>query len=443
MQISIPYGKTALTAAIPGHIPVDIIEAPETHAAADPLATVRAALDNLLGGITWDMLKNTRHPSPPHASDNPHSALRNPQFPRVAIAVNDKTRPVPHQHLLPPLLDRLAALGIPDAAITFYIAVGTHPPMTPDEFPSILPAEILKRYRVVSHDSENENLLVNLGNTPAGTPIWTNKDYYRSDFKIVVGNIEPHQFVGFSGGVKTAAVGLAGLKTINVNHALMTHPASKLGEYETNPARQDVEEIGKKIQIHLALNAILSQQKEIVHALAGSPRAVMEAGLALSRKACQVAVDSKYSLVISSPGGHPKDINLYQAQKGLGHAALITRPGGTIILVASCSEGTGSPHYEEWMPGKKTYDEIFTHFAAEGFRIGPHKAYQIARDASKVRFMFVSQMPESQARALLLNPVPDLQTALDIALPDLFPGERIGILPHAASTIPFLRHESR
>ncbi|MCL2659109.1 MAG: nickel-dependent lactate racemase [Acidobacteriaceae bacterium] len=417
MQIILPYGRTRLAATIPDGIGVDRIEVPETPPAADPLGVVGAALDNVLGAFRWEDFSNGKART-------------------VAIAVNDKTRPVPHQHLLPPLMERLAAIGIPDSAITFYIAVGTHPPMTLDEFPSILPEEILKRFRVVSHDSEDDDLLVDLGKTPAGTPVFSNKAFVAADFKIVVGNIEPHQFVGFSGGVKTAAVGLAGVKTISRNHALMTHPDSRLGEYETNPARQDVEEIGKKIHIHLALNAILSQKKEVVHAFAGSPRAVMEAGIPSSRQACQVEVGSKYSLVISSPGGHPKDINLYQAQKGLAHAALITRPGGTIIVVAACPEGTGSPHYEDWMQGKKDYGEVFERFAAEGFRIGPHKAYQIARDASKVRLMFCSQMDENLSRALLLNPVGDLQTAIDMALLDLQPGERIGILPHASSTIP-------
>ena len=271
--------------------------------------------------------------------------------------------------------------------------------MTPDEFPSILPAEILSRYRVVSHDSENADLLVNLGETSRGTPVWSNHAYVESDFKIVVGNLEPHQFVGFSGGVKSAAIGLAGLDTINHNHAMMTHPDSQLGEYETNPARQDVEEIGQKIIIHLALNAILNQNKQIVYALAGDPRAVMRAGIPLSRQVCQVGVPAKYGLVISSPGGHPKDINIYQAQKGLAHAALVTRPGGTIILAAACPEGTGSPHYEDWMAGKTSYAEVIECFNLEGFRIGPHKAYQIARDASKVRFLFCSEMDESFARA--------------------------------------------
>jgi nickel-dependent lactate racemase len=426
MQICVPYGHSHLSANIPDGIGVDLIEPPEAPAAADPLGVVRAALENLLGGLKWADFKNAAS---------------------VGIAVNDKTRPVPHPQLLPPLLERLTALGLPDSAITFYVAVGTHPPMTPDEFPSILPAEILERYRVVSHDSENDELLVNLGETSRGTPVWSNRAFVESDFKIVVGNLEPHQFVGFSGGVKSAAVGLSGLTTINHNHALMTHPDSQLGEYETNPARQDVEEIGQKIGIHLALNAILNQNKQIVYVLAGAPRAVMQAGIPLSRQVCQVGVLARYSLMISSPGGHPKDINVYQAQKGLAHAALVTRPGGkvpgaqrsgTVILVAACHEGTGSPHYEDWMLGKTSYQEVIERFKAEGFRIGPHKAYQIARDASKVRLLFCSEMDENFSRALLLNPVKDLQTALNLALPDLQPGERIGVLTHASSTIPYV-----
>lgn len=417
MEIKIPFGSTTLAACIPDDFQVDILEAPNPPAAADPRQAVEAALDNLLGSLGWDDFRAAKS---------------------VAIAVNDKTRPVPHQHLLPPLMNYLASVGIPDSAVTFYVAVGTHAPMQVDEFPVILPGEILRRYRVVSHNADAESSLTCLGETSRGTPIWTNSDYVESELKIVIGNIEPHQFVGFSGGVKSAAIGLSGLKTINCNHRLMTHPDSILGEYETNPARQDIEEIGQKIGVHIALNAILNQQREIVHVLAGDPRLVMSTGLKHSRQACQVGVQHPYELVISSPGGHPKDINIYQAQKGLGHAALITRPQGTVILAAACPEGTGSSHYEAWMVGKTSYAEIIERFNAEGFRIGPHKAYQIARDASRVTFMFYTDMDHDLARALLLNPVPTFQAAIELALERLKPGDTIGVLPHAASTIPYL-----
>ena len=418
MEIRVPYGRSFLAASVPECMGVDIIEPPEVPAAADPSDVVRAALENPQGNLNWADFAGARS---------------------VAVAINDKTRPVPHHLLLPPLLERLTSIGIPDSAITFFVAGGTHPPMTPEEFPSILPDEILKRYRVISHDGADDELLVNLGETSRGTPVWSNKAYIESDFKIVVGNIEPHQFVGFSGGVKSAAIGLAGVKTINRNHTLMAHPMSKLGEYETNPARQDVEEIGKAFNIHLALNAILNHGRQIVHVLAGEPRAVMQAGVPLSRQVCQVSLSAEYGLIIASPGGYPKDINLYQAQKGLAHAALVTRAGGTVILAAACPEGTGSPHYEAWMRGKTSYAEVMARFNAEGFRIGPHKAYQIARDASRVRLLFCSEMDASLSRALLLNPVSSLQSALDQALADLQPGERIGVLPHASSTIPYFK----
>jgi nickel-dependent lactate racemase len=417
MEIKVPYGRSFLTAKLPDQFSVDIIETTKIPSAANPIAIVQFALDNLYGDVSWANSSQVRS---------------------VAIAINDKTRPVPHHLLLPPLLERIAALGIPDTQVTLYIAVGAHPPMTLSEFPSILPTDILQRYKVVSHDSDNQDLLIYLGKTSRGTPIWVNKNYHKSDLKITIGNIEPHQFTGFSGGVKTAAIGLAGLKTINCNHALMTHPDSLLGEYETNPARQDIEEIGQKIVVHLALNAILNKDNQIVYALAGTPHEVMLAGLELSRQVSQVAVRRKYGLVISSPGGHPKDINFYQSQKGLAHAVLVTRPRGTIILTAACPEGTGSPHYEEWMHDKHSYAEVLKAFSIEGFRIGPHKAYQIARDASQVRLLFCSTMDEALARALLLNPVRGLQTAIDMAVADLQPGEFIGILPHASSTIPYI-----
>ena len=83
--------------------------------------------------------------------------------------------------------------------------------MKEDEFSQILPLDISQRFVVVSHDSGDIENLINLGTTSRGTPVWVNRAFYQCDLKIVIGNIEPHQFAGFSGGVKTAAIGLAGI----------------------------------------------------------------------------------------------------------------------------------------------------------------------------------------------------------------------------------------
>ncbi len=418
ISYQIPYGRTSLTFTLPDDRPADLITPVEAAAVADPLRSVAEAIDSPLGGQKLSDFAGARS---------------------AAIAINDKTRPVPLGLLLPPLLQRLEALGLPPPAITLLIATGTHRPMPPDEFAAVLPPNMVGRYRVLSHDCDDESNLIELGVTGRGTPVKINRHFYQADVRIAVGNIEPHQFAGFSGGVKTAAIGLAGRAGINHNHALMMLPESRLGDYETNPLRQDIEAMGAMIGVHFALNAILNNRKEIVHALFGDPVAVMQAGVPLSRRACQVAVPDLYDLLVVSPGGHPKDINLYQSQKALGHASLIAREGGAIILAAACPEGTGSQHYEAWMAGGvHSFADVFARFKGEGFRIGPHKAYQIARDASRTRTLLLSEMPPDFVRFLLLTPIDDLQAAVSGAVAGLPPGARLGVMPIANATIPML-----
>jgi hypothetical protein len=90
------------------------------------------------------------------------------------------------------------------------------------------------------------------------------------------------------------------------------------------------------------------------------------------------------------------------------------------------------------MEGKTSFQQVFESFQAEGFRVGPHKAFQIARDASTVDLRFLSELSPDFARQLLLNPVNDLQAEIEHGLARLPENGRIGILPRASTTIPYL-----
>ncbi len=416
-QFTLPYGKKRLAFHLPDSVSATLLAPKETPAAAGPLRLVNQALDNPAGEKTLADFAGAR---------------------TAAIAINDKTRPVPHQVLLPPLLARLEALGLTPHAITLIIATGTHPPMPPQEFEQIVPAEILARYPVLCHDAYDQDSLVHLGQTKRGTPVQVNKHFAQADLRIVVGNIEPHQFMGFSGGVKSAVIGLGGKDTINHNHAMMSDPHSKLGQFESNPARQDVEEMGRLTGVHFALNAILNDHKQLAEAIAGEPTAVLQTGIPRVLALNSVRVAAPFDLMIVSPGGHPKDINVYQAQKGLAHAALITKDGGTIILTAACPEGTGSDKYKRWVTGKRSHQDVFDHFSAEGFQVGPHKAFQISRDAARIRVLLVSDMDDDFAQNLLLTPVAGLDKALELVLSSLPPDARVGVMPVANATIPIV-----
>lgn len=431
-RFEVPYGTASRSFELPGGWNVRRLVPHPAEAVAEPERAVEAALEAPLGSFTWEdaaaRVRDARERRSPADGGL-----------RVAIAVNDKTRPVPHGELLPPLLRHLEQLGVAREHITLVIATGTHPPMEPDEFPAILPREIIGRYAVVSHDATAEGELEPLGTTSRGTPVLVNRRFAAADLRIVIGNIEPHQFMGYSGGVKSAVIGLAGKETINTNHAMMSQPGAMLGHYDDNPARQDVEEMGRMLRVDLALNAILNDHKRIVEVFAGEPVAVMHRGIPRVRELYVVDVAEPFDLVIASPGGHPKDINVYQSQKGLAHASLVTRTGGEIILAAACPEGSGSATYEEWVSGRSSHEQVLADFQAEGFRIGPHKAFQIAREATRFSTTWVTDMGPELASRLLLETAPDIEAAID-AVRARHPqwgrrAPRVGIMPLANATI--------
>ncbi len=183
---------------------------------------------------------------------------------------------------------------------------------------------------------------------------------------------------------------------------------------------------------------VLNNNKEIVRAIAGDPVEVMETGVRLARSICQVSVNHSYDLVIASAGGHPKDINLYQSQKALTHAALLTKDKGIVILLAACPEGPGSKGYEKFMEGVTSFSEVFARFKTQGFEVGPHKAFLVARDASRVHVNLLSSMPAWQVQKFLLDPVVNLNQTVQQALTQLPPSARVAIMPIATITIPVI-----
>jgi lactate racemase len=416
--ISLPYGKEQVSLEIPDSLLSEIIMPPVSSPSGDPHSIVMDALTHPVGDFSWN---NVIHSG------------------RVAIAINDKTRPVPNSIMIPPILDKLSALGFKPEQITFFIATGTHTPMRKEEFPLLLPPEVIANNRIVSHDCDDVNNLHYLGETNRHVPVWINSAFYHSDIKILVGNIEPHHFMGYSGGAKTAAIGLTGRSTINKNHAMLVEPTSTFGVYDENSTRQDVEEIGDMIKIDAALNVVMNPAKQIMHALFGSPREVMAAGIPLSRSICQTKVKhGNFDLVIASPGGYPKDINLYQSQKGLSHAASITRDGGCVILAAQCIEGVGSNSYESFMEGVTSTEEVFGKLKEEGFKVGPHKALQFAREQKRIKIIVVSSIDEKRLQRLLLEPAANLDEAFRKALSYLPPSPSIAVLSKATNTIPLV-----
>jgi len=416
-MIQLPYGDRSLELNLKG-LDFSIFQPKLIKPNEDQALIVEKALNGLL--------KNK----------NPLFDLKNKS---VAIGINDQSRPLPNHILMPVLINNLKKLGCKNENITFYIATGTHSPLKASEFPLKLDAGILSSYKAVSHDCDAVNNLVYLGKTAKGTPVHVNGSFMNSDIKILVGNIESHHFMGFSGGVKTAAIGLTGRETITANHSMLSHPNTTMGLYSSNPMRVDVEEIGKMIGIDFVLNIVINDEKEIIAAFSGDPVEVMKKGIDFVRKNIQMDLndsDGSFDLVIASPGGYPKDINFYQAQKAITHACLFAKPEGVIILAAECRDQMGSRKFEQFLSSKESFAEVFESFKSIPFEIGPHKAFQLAKQAISHTIILLSSIPEDKVKDIKLLPAKTLDYALDLARTFLPVNPRIAVLPYATHTQP-------
>lgn len=359
---------------------------------------------------------------------------------KIGIGINDQTRPLPNEILIPALLNFLKNKQVLLENITFFIATGTHKPLKSELFSLILDEKTIKGYKVLSHDCDDERNLVYLGDSSSGTPVYLNKAFYESEIRILVGNIEPHHFMGYSGGLKTASIGLTGRKTITANHSMLTHPNSIMGLFHSNPMRQDVERIGRMIGIDAALNVIINDEREIISSYWGKAESVIKQGIEFIKQNVQMDLkqnQSKYDLVIASPGGYPKDINFYQSQKAITHASYFSKQGGIIILAAECRDGLGSGKFQSFIESRATFEAVIDDFEALPFEIGPHKAYQLAKQAINHKIFLISHLEKTLIEKIHLIPADNFEHAFMIA--DQYLDKKtinIAVLPYATHILP-------
>ncbi len=413
--VRLPLGAGQVSVNIPSANLIGVYPPAEPPAPADEMALVAAAL------------------AQPISSPPLRQLARAGQ--RVVIVISDLTRPCPSARLLPAVLAELAAAGIAERDVTIVVALGLHRPLSEVELEALAGPEVYRRVRVINHNPRDT---FRLGVTARGTPVEIFRPVVEADLRVCLGNLEFHYFVGYSGGAKAIIPGCASEATVTANHAMMVRPAAAAGRLEGNPVRADLEEAAAMLGVDLILNVLVDGAHRIVGAVAGDVQAAHRRGCAMVAARGLVAIPELADIALVGAGGYPKDINLYQAQKALTHAAMLTRDGGVVILVAACPEGSGSQGYETLMTQSSSPAEALAKFDRVDFHVGPHKAFQFARELVRIQVILVSQMPDALVRRLHLIPASSTDEALKLVGEMLPPAPRTAIMPRAINTIPLL-----
>ncbi len=357
---------------------------------------------------------------------------------RVVIVTADGTRPLPNRVLLPLLL---AELPVSDENVTILLGNGGHRPNTPDELRLMFGEEVLRRVRIVNHDAFDQNHLTQVGRAGDGSPIVLNKHYLEADKRIAVGLIEPHFFVGYSGGDKAVIPGVAGMETILHLHRreLIADARSTWGTLEENPIRRLLEEMVAVCPPDFLLNVTVDAANSITGLFAGDHLAAHRAGCAWVKEHSFVTVKQRYPLVVTSNCGYPLDQNIYQAVKGIAAAANIARDDGAILLCAECADGfAGHRHFAEIMRQGETAADVLKWIAAQPETvIDQWQAQILAQILIRVPVYVYSAMPAGQLREIKMYPLEDPGDFFEQRINRMYNKEvNIAILPLGFQTVP-------
>jgi nickel-dependent lactate racemase len=419
VDVWLPYGKSEVCVRIPTRNFLGTIEPHEKTGVPDAKAEIERALKEPIGSKRLSEIVKPEH--------------------KVAVVVDDATRPTPSHLMVPPILDELNAAGVKDENVTVIFGCGTHRAVTPEEAAKLLGESVINRVKAISHDCRAPDL-VHVGTTPKyGTKVYLNRVFAEADVRILTGDVGFHYYAGYGGGRKSVLPGVSGEETIKQNHAMILHPDAKTGVLSGNPIHEDMIETARLAKVDFILNVVANSRGEVVKAFAGDSEQAFYDGVKAVDEMYRVPVDRKADVVVVSPGGYPSDVNLFQAYKGVDSALEIVKRGGVIILVAECPEGHGNQVFYDWMVRFKDLKAVEKEIK-RNFVLGGHKAYFLMRALQKVQIILVSAMPDYYATNIFqLKTARAVNDALNEAFNIAGKNARVWVMPYGNFTLPEVR----
>jgi len=332
------------------------------------------------------------------------------------LVLNDHARSTPTpkilKHVLPLLVGK--KFGV-------IVASGTHVLPSEEDLRNQILGDFYDelRKRLVFHDSKNDDFL-NLGKTRRGTPILVNKIVSEYEAFIPINSIEPHYFAGFTGGRKSFLPGISAYESIEKNHSMALLDEARIMALHGNPLHEDLEEAARVIvEGHptFAINVVLDGAHNIAGVFAGNIFKQFYKGTELAKEIYSPNVNQIPDVVISVVHS-PLDQNLYQAQKGFESCLLTLRPGGILILAASCYDGIGPKDYAQMLQSGKSPSDLAAKYEEikVNYKLGWHKVGSIPPFLADKELWMVTLLDKSSLDRMFIKGFDSLQEAVDYAV---------------------------
>jgi nickel-dependent lactate racemase len=357
----------------------------------------------------------------------------------VLLVASDATRATGSAQIINLLVRRLIQNGVAPADIAIIFATGIHRAVRDQEKAELLTSFIVQRIRTIDHDAYDAANLIQIGTTADGSPIEVNralKDYSKV---LLIGGVGFHYFAGFTGGRKSICPGLASAPTIEATHMLALdferggrRAGVGTGLLKGNAVSEECERVAALINPTFGINVIVDENGRVEVVFTGHWRTAHERACEAYIGAHSVNITEKRGLVIVSCGGLPYDINMIQAHKALDMATQACLDGGTIILLAECSDRLGRADFLKWFDSENS--AALERRLREHYEVNGQTAWALLTKTERFSTHIVTKLDEQSVRSMRMIPAQNIESVFSTV-----PANATGyFMPRGAALLPSL-----
>ena len=356
----------------------------------------------------------------------------------IVVVVNRIEQPALMKELLNSLLNNVETFSFNPDNVSIIYPVSSEERVSKTEVDNLLGNPESRGHFLVLHNPDTKSALEVLGETPSySTPVHVNEHYLCADMKIGLSEIRPDVFYGATGGRMSVIPSVSGIKTITRNAKLRA--TGDTGQFKLDTSSCiDMLETTQLAGLDFIVNSVSDWQGNVAHIVAGDPYSCWKSGVNSAISLARADYSKRADIAIVSAGGKPHDTTLYDSIDSLYPACEATEYGGSIVLVAECSEEAGPKGFIRGMSEFASESDVLT--ASEtNFEIGFEKARFFWTVLSSRNVVICSRLRDSLVEERLhCTAVKDPQEGLEVAQGMLASSKKIAILNDGLRTTPKL-----
>jgi nickel-dependent lactate racemase len=177
-----------------------------------------------------------------------------------------------------------------------------------------------------------------------------------------------------------------------------------------NPVHIECDLFAEKVSPAFGINTIVDEIGRPISIYAGQWREAHRLACEDYLESHSLPIAEKRSVVIASCGGSPYDTNMIQAHKTLEMASYACEEGGTIILLAECSEGLGRPDFLKWF--EEATSRALESRLREFYEVNGQTAWSLLTKTERFKVVTISRLPQEEIIKMRMIPAASLKDAL-------------------------------